>query len=170
MCKFIGKSNERILCKLSKIEILRLYSSVHVAMEMTKMSHFTCHSKFFISKFFTCQVSACELQASSCHDLANDVYSQTAKTVFSHLNAVLTWLVNVTGHLSVKPWCNWLSMSLVHSDLSFATVKSSFIVSQIVGCSFICCQFWLSLSKVINFVQAGICLLLFSSVCSELAN
>ena len=32
MCKFIGKSNERILCKLSKIEILRLYSNLHVAM------------------------------------------------------------------------------------------------------------------------------------------
>ena len=170
MCKFIGKSNERILCKLSKIEILRLYSSVHVAMETMKTSHFTCQSKFFISKFFTCQVSTCELQPFSCHDLANDVYSQTAKTVFSHLNAVLTWLVNVPGHLSVKPWCNWLWMSLVHSDLSFATVKSSFIVSQIVRCSFICCQFWLSLSKVINFVQTGICLLWFSSVCSELAN
>ena len=90
MCKFIGKSNERILCKLSKIEILRLYSSVHVAMETTKTSHFTCQSKFFISKFFTCQVSTCELQPFSCHDLANDVYSQTAKTVFSYLNAVLT--------------------------------------------------------------------------------
>ena len=86
MCKFIGKSNERILCKLSKSEILRLYSIVHVAMETTKTSHFTCQSKSFISIFFTCQVSACELQPFSCHDLANDIYSQTAKTVFSHLN------------------------------------------------------------------------------------
>ena len=85
MCKFIGKSNERILCKLSKSEILRLYSIVHVAMETTKTSHFTCQSKSFISIFFTCQVSACELQPFSCHDLANDIYSQTAKTVFSHL-------------------------------------------------------------------------------------
>ena len=33
MCKFIGKSNERILCKLSKSKILRLYSIVYVAME-----------------------------------------------------------------------------------------------------------------------------------------
>ena len=33
-----------------------------------------------------CQVSACELQPFSCHDLANDIFSQTAKTVFSHLN------------------------------------------------------------------------------------
>ena len=72
MCKFIGKSNERILCKLSKSEILRLYSIVHVAMETTKTSHFTCQSKSFISIFFTCQVSACELQPFSCHHLAND--------------------------------------------------------------------------------------------------
>ena len=85
MCKFIGKSNERILCKLSKSEILRLYSIVHVAMETMKTSHFTCQSKSFISIFFTCQVSACELQPFSCHDLANDIYSHTAKTVFSHL-------------------------------------------------------------------------------------
>ena len=85
MCKFIGKSNEQILCKLSKSEILRLYSIVHVAMETTKTSNFTCQSKSFISIFFTCQVSACELQPFSCHDLANDIYSQTVKTVFSHI-------------------------------------------------------------------------------------
>ena len=85
MCKFIGKSNERILCKLSKSEILRLYSIVHVAMETTKTSHFTSQSKSFISIFFTCQVSVCELQPFPCHDLANDIYSQTSKTVFSHL-------------------------------------------------------------------------------------
>ena len=85
MCKFIGKSNERILFKLSKSEISRLYSIVHVAMETTKTSRFTCQPKSFISIFFTCQVSAWELQPFSCHDLANDIYSQTAKTVFSHL-------------------------------------------------------------------------------------
>ena len=85
MCKFIGKSDELIFCKLSKSEILRLYSIAHVAMETTKMSNFTCQSKSFISIFFTCQVSACELQPFSYHDLANNIYSQTAKTVFSHL-------------------------------------------------------------------------------------
>ena len=85
MRKFIGKSNERIWCKLSKSEILRLYSIVHVAMETTKTSHFTCRSKSFIGIFFTCQLSACELQPFSCHDLTNDIYSQTAKTVFNHL-------------------------------------------------------------------------------------
>ena len=86
MCKFIGKSNEWILCKLSKSEILRLYAIVHIAMETTKTSNFTCQSKSFISVFFTCQVSACELQPFSYHDLPNDIYSQTVKTVFSHLN------------------------------------------------------------------------------------
>ena len=85
MCKFIGKSNEIILCKLSKSEILRLYSIVHVAMETTKTSNFICQSKSFISIFFTCQVSACELEPFSCNDLANDIYSQPAKTLFRHL-------------------------------------------------------------------------------------
>ena len=86
MCKFTGKSNERIFCKLSKSEILRLYSIVHVAMEIMKTSHFTCQSKPFINVLFTCQVSACELQPFFCRDLANNIYSQTGKTVFSHLN------------------------------------------------------------------------------------
>ena len=74
------------LCKLRKCEILRLYSIVHVAMETRKSSVFTCQSKSFIITFFTCQVSACELQPFSCHDLVNDIRSQTAKTVFSYLN------------------------------------------------------------------------------------
>ena len=88
MCKFIGRSNEQILCKLSKSEILRLYSIVHVAMEAMKTSHFTFQSKSFISISFPWKVSACELQPFSCHDLANDMYSQTAKIVFSRLNKV----------------------------------------------------------------------------------
>ena len=75
----------RILCKLSKSEILRFFSIVLVAMETLKMSNFTCQSKSLICISFTCQVSACELQPFSYHDLANDIYSQTAKTVFSHL-------------------------------------------------------------------------------------
>ena len=68
MCKFIGKSNERILCNLSKSEILRLYPIVHVAMETMKTSHFTHQSKSFISIFFTRQVSSCELRRFSCPD------------------------------------------------------------------------------------------------------
>ena len=102
MCKFIGKSNERILCELNKSEILRLYSIIHVAMETTKMSNFTCQSKSFISIFFTCQVSACELQPFSCHDLANDIHSQTAKTVFSHLKVSINernyWVQNCANY------------------------------------------------------------------------
>ena len=35
--------------------------------------------------FSLCQVSACEMQPFSCHELTNGIYSQTAKTVFSHL-------------------------------------------------------------------------------------
>ena len=62
-------------------EILRSYSIIHVAMETIRTSNFTCQSRSFIS-----QVSASELQPFSCHDLANDIYLQTAKTVFSHLN------------------------------------------------------------------------------------
>ena len=57
----------------------KLYSIVHVAMETKTTSHFTCQSKSFISIFFTSQVSSCELQLFSCHDLANSIYSQTAK-------------------------------------------------------------------------------------------
>ena len=90
MCKFIGKSKERILCKLSKSEILRLYSIVHIAMETTKTSHFTYQSKSFISTLFTCRVSACELQPFSCHDMTNYIYSQTAKLCSATLS-------NVTG-------------------------------------------------------------------------
>ena len=66
--------------------VRRLCSIVHFAIETTKTSHFTCQSKSFISIFFTCQASACELQPFSCPDLANDIYAQTAKTVFSHLD------------------------------------------------------------------------------------
>ena len=86
MCKLIGKSKEQILCKLTERVSLRLYSIVHVAMETTKTSNFTCQSKYFVSITFTCQVSACELQPFSGHAVANDIHSQTAKTVFSHHN------------------------------------------------------------------------------------
>ena len=49
--------------------------------------------------FLTCQVSACELQPFSCHDLANDIYSQTAKTVFSHLNLRPGGVLHLTRRL-----------------------------------------------------------------------
>ena len=58
----VYRKNERILCRLSKSEILRLCSIAHAAMETTKTPNFTCQSKSLTSTFFTCQVSACELQ------------------------------------------------------------------------------------------------------------
>ena len=76
-------------------------------METTKTSNFTCQSKSLITIFFTCRVSACEPQSFSCHDLANDIHSQTAKTMFSHLNItvyvifvcdVLTLSDNISFH------------------------------------------------------------------------
>ena len=39
--------------------------------------------------FSLCQVSACELQRFSCRELTNEIYSQTVKTVFSHLKQKL---------------------------------------------------------------------------------
>ena len=47
--KVYRKTNERILCKLSQSEILRLYSIVHVAMETTKTSNFSLGKFQFVS-------------------------------------------------------------------------------------------------------------------------
>ena len=69
-------------------------------METMKTSNFTCQSKSFISIFFTCQVSVCELQPFSCHNLAHDIYSQTPKTVFSHLKGEDSF----TAHTAWKNW------------------------------------------------------------------
>ena len=125
MCEFIGKSNERILCKLSKSEILRLYSIVHVAMETTKTSNFACQSKSFIIIFFTCQVSAWELQPLSCHNLANDLYSETAKTVFSHLksNSAIQTLSCVHINVTVSLFCPWGKKSLYISLNSTCLIR-----------------------------------------------
>ena len=131
MCTFIGKSNEQILCKLSKSEILKLYSNCHVAMETTKMSDFTCQSKCFISIFFTCQVSVSELQPFSFHDLANDIYWQTAKTVFSHLNCIsyvssLWWDYR---HLNHSPILSESSFSFIGVGLFAQGGHDSFLDS-----------------------------------------
>ena len=88
-------------------------------METTKTSNFNCQSKSFISIFFICQVSACELQPSSCHDLANDIHSQTAKAVFSHLN-ITVYVIFV---------CNVLTLS---DDISFHFVYCSLGYLEIV--------------------------------------
>ena len=59
----MGKSNERIFCKLSHGEIIRLYLIVHVAMETTKTSNLpvsqTLSSVYFsLAKF---QLVSCNL-------------------------------------------------------------------------------------------------------------
>ena len=101
MCKFIGNW---------------LYSIVDVAMETTEKSNFTCQSKSFISIFFNCQVSACELQPFSCYDLANDIFSQTAKTVFSHLKVLNGSLRRRRILTSVSNVCEAAPISLVWSS------------------------------------------------------
>ena len=73
---------------------------VHVVMETTKTSHFACQTNFFTGILFTCQVSACELQRFPCHDLANNIYSQTAKTVFSRL--IFNFSVNAICYLKAE--------------------------------------------------------------------
>ena len=135
MCKFRGKSNERILCKLSQSEILRLYSIIYVAMETTKRQILlNCQSKSFISIFFTSQVSACELQPFSCHDLANDIYSETAmKTVFSHLKRiVLTWVAVPRAGMFVFIFdmlcINWFGV--VNMGVRFEVFKYLFSVAK----------------------------------------
>ena len=84
MCKFIGKSNDQILCKLGKSEILRLYPIVHVAMETTKY-HILPVRQNLSSVYF----SLAKFQLVSCNrSLAmiwQMTHSQTAKAVFSHL-------------------------------------------------------------------------------------
>ena len=98
MCKFIGKSNERILCKLTKSEILRLYSIVHVAMETTKTSHFTCQSKSFISIF-----SLAKFQLVSCS-----------------LSLAMIWQMTYTHKLpklcsaTLSPVCNKVGLDREH--------------------------------------------------------
>ena len=128
MRKFIGKSNERILYTLSQSEILRLYSIVYVAMKTTKTS------KSFISIFFTCQVSASDLQPSwfSCHDLANDIYSETAKTVFSHLkhqSTTINKLLILRNGQGLQQWRRWkkpspLAWKILLLNLTFIILKN----------------------------------------------
>ena len=95
MCKFIAKSNERILCKLSKSEILRLYSFIHVAMETLKTSHLHCQSKSYISIFSLAkfQLVSCNLslamnwQMTYAHNLPK-LCSATLNRIYSR-----NWLV-----------------------------------------------------------------------------
>ena len=64
------------ICIFHCVTVQAKNSVVHVAMETTKTSNFTCQLKSFIGIFFTSQVSACELQP--------------FKAVFSHLKPLCT--------------------------------------------------------------------------------
>ena len=77
MYKFIGKSNERILCKLRKSKNLRSYSAVHVAMETAKTSTLPVNQNvssvyFSLAKF---QLVSCNLFLAMIWQMT---YSQTA--------------------------------------------------------------------------------------------
>ena len=75
-----------MLCKLGKSEILRLYSIAHVAWKLGKRQIVPV-----VQNLSSVYLSLANFQLVSynlslnCHDLANDIYSQTAKTLFSHL-------------------------------------------------------------------------------------
>ena len=104
MRKFIGKPNDRILCKLSKSEILRLYSIIHVAMETMKTSQFTCRSKSFISIFFTCQFQlvSCNLSLAMIWQMT---YTHKLPTLCS-ATLTLCELDDVTADLYHAEWPN----------------------------------------------------------------
>ena len=97
MCKFIGKCNEWFFCKLSKSEILSLYSIVHVAMETTKKSHFTCQSKSFKSVFFhKFQLVSCNLSLAM---ISQMTYTHKLPKLCS---ATLTFLKSPIRTISIK--------------------------------------------------------------------
>ena len=101
MCKFIGKSDERILFELDKSGILRLYSIVHVAMETTNRQILPVDQKLpsvydSLAKF---QLVSCNLSLAMIWQ--NDIYSETAKTVFGHLTMVMQI---IWAYYSTSPW------------------------------------------------------------------
>ena len=113
MCKFIGKSNERILCKLSKSEILRLYSIVHVAMETTKTSILPVNQNlssvyFSLAKFqlVSCNLSLAMIwQMTYTHKLQSEIEgddqfwtNNTSPVAFLFLNKVMFLLRNMLIH------------------------------------------------------------------------
>ena len=117
MCKFIGKSNEQIIFKLNKSETV-------------KTSNFTCQSKSFISIFFTFQVSACKLLPFSCHDLANDTYSQTANWKLCSATLTSALKRTMTGPDQIPYW-----VRKEHTEISrFLSPKSGISQSLLSVC------------------------------------
>ena len=74
-----------------------LYSSVHAAMETKKNVKFYLSIKIFHLAYF----SLSKFQLVSSNDLTYDVYSQTAKTVFSHLKLVI-WQKQIKRYIFLR--------------------------------------------------------------------
>ena len=161
MCKSIGKSNERILCKLSKSENLRLYwvvSSCHGNCENVK---FYLPIKIFYQYIF--HLPSFSLWAATFflpwfgkwHNLC----SQPAKTVFSHLKISCffgssnwtNWLLNSNGGVATLGDfnCQRIDRSLI-TDSRFAS-RLSLLVSQSVIPFLVC----LSIPVQINLLKCG---------------
>ena len=126
MGRLIGKSNERILCKLSKRVILRLYSIVDVAMATTKTSNFTCQSKSYIIMFSlaTCQLVRCNLSLAMIWQMT---YTQNLpKLCSSTWSQFSRWMSHLEGFPSAFP----------RQHLTTSIVFSCTVVACITGFSF----------------------------------
>ena len=111
-------------------------------------------NQIFHQYIFTWQVWACELQHFSCHDLANYIYLQTAKTLFSHLkrsvpSITLPCLLKITASRQinmshkhyVKPCVNnknelWktvrLQVSVKKPQLQSVLIFFKFVLSRLL--------------------------------------
>ena len=144
MCKFIEKSNERILLKRSKSEILRCIQSFMLPWKLRKCQILPCQLKSFIGIFFSCKVSACELQPCSFHNLANAKYLQNVKTVFSHL----TNLIKI-GHFNTQKYKHLFSQGK-SSRLQLKSCPRSWCCRSIVSLVF-CVALWNILIHIKDF-------------------
>ena len=78
MCKFIGKSNELILCRLSQSEIQSLVLPWKLQKRQILPVNQNLSSVYYsLAKFY---LVSCNL---SLDMIANHIYSQTAKTMFN---------------------------------------------------------------------------------------
>ena len=103
----MGKSSERIFCKVSKSEILRLFSIVHVDMETMKTSNFTCHSNL------------------------SSVYCSLAKFQLVSCNLSLAMIWQMTYTHKLPKLCSATLKGLCHQLHVFACLKSQLRAKQI---------------------------------------
>ena len=82
---------------------------------------FTCQSKSFISIFFTYQVSACELQLFSCHDLENDILTNCQNCVQPTLIKSVTYSRNSWLTYPHETWFKIASLKLSRGRAGFGT-------------------------------------------------